>query len=341
MSMNIDRPKVWRHSLIRVYLALEKLEENPTPLFSRLDITLEDLLAKDYWLDAEAFERLLVEASTLVKRKDFGLYVGECVAPLGSSPLNWAMALSETPIKAIKRYADFATLINPAWRAEVKAHGNEHVLTTWASADQTSLKIKPFQEDMLMSSLLTMSQHLLPSNAGHAGVELTQKQPDDPTAWYERFGEKIIWAAPAPKMRWKSSDLQGFRLDSNEDLAQAHEVLLRQQLVQDGSMSVKLRVESELTATLLGGSITQQCIAENLGIEVRTLQRNLKAEGTSFRELQAEARKDHAVNQLRRNTPIGRISHELGYTDQSAFSKAFKKWFGVSPANYFKAAKPY
>jgi len=57
MSMNIDRPKVWRHSLIRVYLALEKLEENPTPLFSRLDITLEDLLAKDYWLDAEAFER--------------------------------------------------------------------------------------------------------------------------------------------------------------------------------------------------------------------------------------------------------------------------------------------
>ena len=193
-----------------------------------------------------------------------------------------------------------------------------------------------------MSSLVTMSQYLLPPDAGHAAVELTQQQPEEPAAWYQRFGEKITWAAPAPKMRWKSSVLEGFRLNSNEDLAQAHEVLVRQQLAQAAiaSMSFKLRVESELTEKLSGVGSSQQDIAESLGIEIRTLQRNLKVEGTSFRELQTDVRKRRALNELRRNTPIARISHDLGYADQSAFCKAFKKWFGVSPGNYFKAAKP-
>ena len=340
MSMIIDRPKVWRHSVLRVYLALEKLGEDPKPLFSRLDITREDLLNPGYWLDADAFETLLVEAAGLLKRKDFGLYVGESVAPMGSSPLSLAVALSETPLKAFKRYADFATLISPAWRAEVKVHGNEHVLTTWGAAEQAPLKIKPLQEDMLMSSLLAMSRFLLPSDAAHIRVEFTQMQPDEPAAWYQLFGEKIVWGAPAPEMRWESSVLQGFRLNSNEELAQAHEALVKQQLVWGNNMSVKLRVESELTATLSGGGFTQQGIAKSLGLEVRTLQRHLKAEGTSFRELQIGARKYHAVNQLRRNTPIARISRELGYTNQSAFNKAFKKWFGVSPSHYFNAERP-
>ena len=114
--MKRDSLKIWRHSALRVLVALEILGEDPKPLLSRLGFTLEDLMTPGYCLDLKVFQRLLFEACVQVDRKDFCLYVGECVAPLGNSALNWAVALSETPIKALKRYAEFMAAINPSWR---------------------------------------------------------------------------------------------------------------------------------------------------------------------------------------------------------------------------------
>ncbi|WP_156883038.1 AraC family transcriptional regulator [Rhodovulum sp. P5] len=79
-------------------------------------------------------------------------------------------------------------------------------------------------------------------------------------------------------------------------------------------------------------AIDQNTIAERLGMSRRSLRRHLEAEGTSFQDLMEECRRacGHAML-TRTRMPLSDIAFALGYSDQSAFSRAFSRWFGESP----------
>jgi AraC-like DNA-binding protein len=83
----------------------------------------------------------------------------------------------------------------------------------------------------------------------------------------------------------------------------------------------------------------QRCTLEELSrhfsMHQRTLNRRLKDAGTSFRELYAEARHQTA-RQLLYDTrsSIETIAALLGYSDVTAFNRAFSQWEGVPPAKW-------
>lgn len=76
-------------------------------------------------------------------------------------------------------------------------------------------------------------------------------------------------------------------------------------------------------------------VADALHMSVKTLQRRLAADGTSFQEVRNELRRDLAV--LRLNTshaPLAEVALELGFADNAAFQRAFKTWTGSAPGAY-------
>jgi AraC-like DNA-binding protein len=76
-------------------------------------------------------------------------------------------------------------------------------------------------------------------------------------------------------------------------------------------------------------------VALTLGLNERTLQRKLKDEGTSFRDLQEQVRSSLAVNYMREpQFRLTDIAEMLGYSDLSVFSRSFKRWFGISPQKW-------
>lgn len=76
-------------------------------------------------------------------------------------------------------------------------------------------------------------------------------------------------------------------------------------------------------------------LASTLHITDRTLNRRLKAEGTSFREIKNEVLKNYAVFYLlESDLTIDAIAGQLGYKDFSSFRRAFKKWQGISPQEF-------
>jgi len=92
--------------------------------------------------------------------------------------------------------------------------------------------------------------------------------------------------------------------------------------------AVKAAIADELT--LSRGEL--KFVAQRLHISTRVLQRRMKAGGTSFREIQAEVRFDLARSMLAQpDLSIGEITSRLGYSEISAFSRAFARRFGISP----------
>ena len=83
------------------------------------------------------------------------------------------------------------------------------------------------------------------------------------------------------------------------------------------------------------GMLTEGEVAERLAISPQTLRRHLAAEGTGFQLLRDQMRRDHAIAALADGrTPIEQISAQLGFSEPSAFHRAFKRWTGSTPRAY-------
>lgn len=86
---------------------------------------------------------------------------------------------------------------------------------------------------------------------------------------------------------------------------------------------------------LPSGRATVELIADYLDINTRTLQRYLAEEGTSFQVLLDETRQAMAQRYLGDSTlSLTQLAAMLGYSELSAFSRAFQRWFGTSPREW-------
>ena len=86
----------------------------------------------------------------------------------------------------------------------------------------------------------------------------------------------------------------------------------------------------------LGGRIpSTKEVADLAGVSARSLQRELRSQGVSYRELLDRVRFDAARSLLCEDgRPVTEVALHLGYGDASNFTHAFTRWAGVSPSIY-------
>lgn len=98
------------------------------------------------------------------------------------------------------------------------------------------------------------------------------------------------------------------------------------------------RTEQCTFALLKNGNADLSQTAESMDISVRSLRRHLADEGTNYRTiLETTRRKLCEQYLLEQRISLAEIAERLGYSEQSAFNRAFKKWFDETPKAYAKA----
>lgn len=102
---------------------------------------------------------------------------------------------------------------------------------------------------------------------------------------------------------------------------------------QRGSTDLPLtaQVRRRIQASLRTDGAELEAVAKELGLTARSLQRRLKDEGVSFQGLRDEARQALADRYLDQGHSIAEISFLLGFSEPSAFFRAFKRWTGLTP----------
>jgi AraC-like DNA-binding protein len=95
------------------------------------------------------------------------------------------------------------------------------------------------------------------------------------------------------------------------------------------------QVRAVLKRSLPSGRPDITDVARDLGMSERTLQRRITEEGTSFRDLLADARQDLARSLLSdQSAQMDEVAYLLGYQDTSSFYRAFRDWEGMSPTRW-------
>jgi AraC-like DNA-binding protein len=103
----------------------------------------------------------------------------------------------------------------------------------------------------------------------------------------------------------------------------------------DASVSDRVRSVLRSRNALARPSLKQ--VSSLIGVQPRTLARSLSAEGKSFRLLVDETRCSESCEALRHRIPIAEVAESLGFSEPSAFHRAFRRWTGQTPAQYVRS----
>ena len=167
-------------------------------------------------------------------------------------------------------------------------------------------------------------------------VHFTHKEHGDRAAYKRLFGAQVKFNQDENRVIFRSNILKMNIPKSNPELRNIFKT--HPDLVQsNASKSLAERIEQIIRRTLPSGSCSIEHTACLLSIHRRTLHRRLLSEGTSFSEILESTRKKIAAERLSNsNMSIVQLAQYLGYADNSAFTRSFKRWYGATPQQWRK-----
>jgi AraC-like DNA-binding protein len=166
-----------------------------------------------------------------------------------------------------------------------------------------------------------------------AAVLLKRREPADTTLYHKFFRAPVRFGAEQNAVvfpvRWLAQPLPG--ADAELRLLLERRVL-EPGINESGSVVHMRRVLRTLLHT---GEATEVRLAHLFAMHRRTINRRLQSQGTTFRKLVDEVRYDVARNLLESSErPVVDIAGMLNYADASAFTRAFRRWSGTTPARW-------
>lgn len=189
--------------------------------------------------------------------------------------------------------------------------------------------------DAFMANTVRMARTLAQKPLDPLRVELTRRAPGCAARYQELYRCEVVFEAPANRL-WFAAVLLDERLPAaNAQLARMNDQIATEYLARFDKSQMALRVRDQLIKRLPSGEPPQRDIAVKLCLSLRQLQRRLQEEGTSFSLVLEETRRELAQQYLRQSgLSLGEITYLLGFRDQSNFTRAFKRWSGVTPGDF-------
>jgi len=157
--------------------------------------------------------------------------------------------------------------------------------------------------------------------------------------YHEYFGCPVNFGRANNSMTFKKSDLDINTIKADKSI---HEFLIERMNEEENKININtdqllLDINRIIKEILPSGIPSISKVAEFLGMSVRTLNRRLSEKGETYRALVQENQKQSAKDLLLNSSQnIAEIAFNVGFSEQSAFNRAFKRWEGTSPIQYRK-----
>jgi AraC-like DNA-binding protein len=278
-----------------------------------------------------------VNAAEAIDNPNFGLEAAETVRLTDLHALGYAFLASGTLYSALGRVARYHAVVNDAARFELVEAGEGVELTV--AADIPGLLHTAPIEDARWAVVTCLCRMSYGDRLNPVEVSFRHAEPVETGAHFGFFRCPVRFGAARSAIVFARTDLERPLSSANRELARANDRILAELLVRLRDDRLVSRVKEAIIEELPSGSPSDEVIARAVHLSPRTLQRRLAAEGTSYSQILDAVRRELAEGYVADPArTLGEISYLLGFSEPSAFSRAFKRWTGAPPTIYRERA---
>ncbi|USH01191.1 AraC family transcriptional regulator [Grimontia kaedaensis] len=327
--------------LIPVIMSMKKFEIDVEPTLSRFGLSESEANNPEGRLSVERLGNLFLYCNEKAGGRAFGLDVAQNFHLSTLHIFGYAIQSSYSLKDGLEHFAKYRRVLSNSTQIHTRIDGAKLFIEFDVERykDSSRLALTPQLIEALFIGVICQSREMMSGYIGPVDIEFSfEPFPESCPAVDEFFVSEDCTVNYQCEKNAIVFDLQLASLQSpgsNPLMNMVHTKLLNTFMERFDRSNITYLVENKIAEELKYGNPSQSKIAEELGYSLRKLQRRLREQGTSFKDILEETRKNLAKAYVRQpQYTISEVGHMVGFSDVANFNRAFRRWENCSPSEY-------
>ncbi len=307
---------------------------DPGPLFDRVGLDTSKLNTAGARYPRAQILQLWELAEKASADPCIGVVAGLKIRPTTYYSLGFSFLTSHTLLDALHRLCRYHNIIATVpLKVEITSESDEYLVTV--VYPDPDFPAPPIALDSFLASIIQLGREATTDEFGPVSVSLNRPASGNEERYRQAYGAPVNFSAGQDALHFEKEVIEARLPGDNVIVAQANDTVTDNYLRSLDVDDVASEVRRLLLQMLPSGKVDRVSVARRLNRSTSKLGRQLKDEGLAFTDLLEDTRKSLAEAYIeQRKYSLSEIAYLLGFSDQSNFSRAFKRWTGKSPGNY-------
>ena len=327
-------PKVLASAASGVIPLIEANRGDADLIFGRSGIRSKDLENPTNELELGEFCRLFTEAAQQTGNDNFGLHFGSDFEPRRLGAIGYAAISSPTLAAGLRNMETYF----PAHQGQSSFGLIRDDDMLWLSYRINDPQIEDRRQDaeLSMGMFLNVFRHALGPDWCPLEIRFEHAKPESHQEHETLFGAPVQFGRRTNALAFRPADLDIKMPSADPYLYSIVEAFLQSRCdLHENPETFAESVRNQIKLNLSTTAPTVAEIARLFDLTDDDFQQELNAHKLSFKSLLKSAREELSLHYLdRHDVPLTEVAMLLGYSELSAFSRAFRKWTGMSPQKY-------
>ncbi|PCI54604.1 MAG: AraC family transcriptional regulator [Alphaproteobacteria bacterium] len=308
-------------------------------IFGRATINKTDVQNPQNEINLQQYCRLFEEAAKQTGNDNFGLHFGQQFAPKQLGAIGYAAVSAPTLAAAIQNITGYF----PAHQEQSSFGVFQDNDILWLNYRITDPRITCKRQDAELSLGMFVNIFRLALGKYWAPLEVCfeHNRPDNAEEHSQMFGALTRFGRRTNAFAFRRQDLDALMPEHDPFLFSVIEPILKSRCqVQENPQDFATVVRDQIKMLLGENTPGPSEIAKLLSLTDHKFHKKMKDKGISFNSILRAARQELATHYLKNpDIPLTEVALCLGYSEQSAFSRAFRNWTGMSPRHYRQTSR--
>jgi len=285
----------------------------------------------------DAFEALLTKLIDDTGNTKLPIQAAQATEPRTLGCLGFIMSTANTLQDAYQMLGDYFSLVYEGIHLQITHHHQDCVLQV--ELDTNTPAVTEFFIACLLNWPRWLTGRTIPAKSVHFDF-----QGNDEQLHYRQLATHVKFSQNQAQLVFSSQYMSLNCLEANPEMHQLHcqyadslqlKSAHKQAIIAQTKHQIRQLIHCVQSSDTL--AIRREQVAENLNMSLRTFQRKLSELDTSFQSIYDTVRRETCIQLMTQPAlNFGQIAYKLGFSNLSAFQKAFRRWMNTSPSLYRK-----